>query len=48
MLTAIIAMAYSHVTITGQLSFYYQDWLSMELPQNIARWLMLGFLLLLR
>ncbi len=43
MLVAIIAMAYFHYTQTGQLSFYYQDWLNLEVPIEISRYIMLGF-----
>ncbi|WDE13371.1 complex I subunit 4 family protein [Thalassomonas haliotis] len=43
MLVAIILMAATHYQQTGQLSFYYPDWLALELPLEYARWLMLGF-----
>jgi len=43
MLVAIIAMAYFHLQETGFLSFYYQDWLLLDLPLAQARYIMLGF-----
>ncbi|WP_206484559.1 NADH-quinone oxidoreductase subunit M [Thalassotalea sp. G2M2-11] len=43
MLIAIILMAYLHLQQTGSLSFSYQDWLKLELPQELASYLMLGF-----
>jgi NADH-quinone oxidoreductase subunit M len=43
MLVAIIAMAYIHQQQIGDLSFSYQDWLSLELNSEIAQYLMLGF-----
>jgi len=43
MLVAIIAMAYIHQQQLGDLSFSYQDWLSLELNSDIAQYLMLGF-----
>lgn len=43
MLVAIIAMAYIHQQQIGDLSFSYQDWLSLELNREIAQYLMLGF-----
>ncbi len=43
MLIAIIVMAYLHQQQTGNLSFSYQDWLMLELPPELATYLMLGF-----
>lgn len=43
MLVAIIAMAYIHQQQVGDLSFSYQDWLSLELNNELALYLMLGF-----
>ncbi len=43
MLVAIIAMAYIHQQQVGDLSFSYQDWLSLELNNDVAQYLMLGF-----
>lgn len=43
MLVAIILMAYSHQLQVGELSFSYQDWLSIELDEQVAFYLMLGF-----
>jgi len=43
MLVAIITMAYIHQQQTGLLSFYYQDWLSLDIKIGIAQYLMLGF-----
>jgi len=43
MLVAIIAMAYFHYQQTGFLSFFYQDWLLLDLPLEQARYIMLGF-----
>ncbi|OUR61648.1 NADH dehydrogenase [Colwellia sp. 39_35_sub15_T18] len=43
MLVAIIAMAAVHFKQTGQLSFFYQDWLALDLPLSLAQYLMLGF-----
>mgnify|MGYP003384301012 CR=1 FL=1 len=43
MLVAIIAMAAVHFKQTGQLSFFYQDWLALNLPLSLAQYLMLGF-----
>jgi len=43
MLVAIIAMAMLHSNATGQLSFYYLDWLSLALPVSTTQYLMLGF-----
>ncbi len=43
MLVAIIATGYFHLTQTGQLSFYYLDWLKLELPLSVSQYLMLGF-----
>jgi NADH-quinone oxidoreductase subunit M len=43
MLVAIIAMAYIHQQETGILSFNYQDWLLLDIPLDIAQYLMFGF-----
>ena len=43
MLIAIIAMAYFHYDQTGRISFFYQDWLALNVPIEISRYLMLGF-----
>ncbi|TWX56356.1 NADH-quinone oxidoreductase subunit M [Colwellia hornerae] len=43
MLVAIIAMAYIHQQQTGDLSFYYQDWLMLDIKLDVAQYLMLGF-----
>ncbi|GLX77504.1 NADH-quinone oxidoreductase subunit M [Thalassotalea insulae] len=43
MLIAIILMAYLHQQQTGTLSFAYQDWLALELPPELATYMMLGF-----
>lgn len=43
MLVAIIAMAAIHFQQTGQISFFYQDWLRLDLPLSISHYLMLGF-----
>ncbi len=43
MLVAIIATAYFHHQQTGALSFYYQDWLLLDIPLELASYLMLGF-----
>jgi len=43
MLVAIIAMAYFHYSQMGQVSFFYQDWLSLNVPIEISRYIMLGF-----
>lgn len=43
MLVAIIAMSFIHYQQVGQLSFSYQDWLTLELPLSISQYLMLGF-----
>lgn len=43
MLVAIIAMAAMHHEQTGQWSFFYQDWLALELPLSSTQYLMLGF-----
>jgi len=43
MLVAIIAMAAIHFQQTGEISFYYQDWLTLELPIQTSTYLMLGF-----
>ncbi|NQZ86129.1 MAG: NADH-quinone oxidoreductase subunit M [Colwellia sp.] len=43
MLVAIIAMAYIHQQQTGVMSFYYQDWLMLDIKIGVAQYLMLGF-----
>jgi len=43
MLVAIIAMASIHFQQTEQVSFFYQDWLTLDLPASISFYLMLGF-----
>lgn len=43
MLVAIIAMATIHFQQTDQVSFFYQDWLVLELPLSVSTYLMLGF-----
>ena len=43
MLVAIIAMAYLHYDQTGLISFFYQDWLLLDIPLDMARYLMFGF-----
>ena len=43
MLVAIIAMALIALQQTGQLSFYYLDWLKLSLPLSSAKFIMLGF-----
>lgn len=43
MLVAIIAMAILHVKQTGQLSFFYFDWLALDLPLSMTQYVMLGF-----
>lgn len=43
MLVAIIATAYFHLLQTGRLSFYYLDWLLLDIPLEISQYLMLGF-----
>jgi len=43
MLIAIIAMAYFHFSQTGKISFFYQDWLALNMPIDLSRYLMLGF-----
>ncbi len=43
MLVAIIAMAALHFQQTGKVSFFYPDWLVLDLPISISEWLMLGF-----
>ncbi len=43
MLVAIIAMAIIHYQQFGQLSFFYQDWLTLNLPLSVSQYLMLGF-----
>lgn len=43
MLVAIIATGYFHLLQTGQLSFYYLDWLMLDIPLEMSQYLMLGF-----
>jgi NADH-quinone oxidoreductase subunit M len=43
MLIAIILMAFIHKQQVGQLSFAYQDWLSLSLSADYSYYLMLGF-----
>ena len=43
MLVAIIATGYFHLLQTGRLSFYYPDWLMLDIPLEISQYLMLGF-----
>ena len=43
MLVAIIAMAAIHFQHTGRVSFFYADWLTLDLPSSINTYLMLGF-----
>ena len=43
MLVAIIGMAFVHQQQTGELSFYYPDWLQLKLPVELSYYLMLGF-----
>jgi NADH-quinone oxidoreductase subunit M len=43
MLVAIIATGYFHILQTGQLSFYYLDWLALDIPLSLSQYLMLGF-----
>jgi len=43
MLVAIIAMAFLHFQQTGQLSFFYSDWLTLIIPFNVSQYIMLGF-----
>ena len=43
MLIAIILMAYMHKQQVGQLSFAYQDWLTLSLLPEYSYYLMLGF-----
>ncbi|MBL4940470.1 MAG: NADH-quinone oxidoreductase subunit M [Colwellia sp.] len=43
MLVAIIAMAAIHFQQTGRVSFFYADWLILELPLSTSFYLMLGF-----
>lgn len=45
MLLAIVALAWQGAALTGQLSFSYGDLLGLELPADLAFWLMLGFFL---
>ena len=43
MLVAIIATGYFHLLKTGELSFYYLDWLALDMPLSMTQYLMLGF-----
>ena len=43
MLVALIAMAYLHYHQTGRISFFYQDWLLLDIPLEQARFIMFGF-----
>jgi len=43
MLVAIICVGYLHYQHFGYFSFYYQDWLALNLSLDIEIWLMLGF-----
>ena len=43
MLVAIIAMGYFHLMKAGELSFYYLDWLALDMPLSMSQYLMLGF-----
>jgi len=43
MLVAIIAMSALHFQQTGRVSFFYQDWLLLNIPIKTAQYLMLGF-----
>ena len=43
MLVAIILMATIHFQQTGKISFFYQDWLTLNVPLEQARFIMLGF-----
>ena len=43
MLIAIVVMAYIHYQQMGQLSFSYQEWLSLSINAEIELYLMLGF-----
>jgi NADH-quinone oxidoreductase subunit M len=43
MLVAIIAMSVIHYQQVGVVSFFYLDWLALELPRSISTYLMLGF-----
>jgi len=43
MLVAIITMAYLHYQQFGRLSFYYHDWQMLNLEENTAYYIMLGF-----
>ena len=43
MLVAIISMAAIYFQQTGQVSFFYQDWLTLALPASTSFYLMLGF-----
>lgn len=43
MLVAIIATGYFHLLQTGELSFYYLDWLALDMPLSMTQYLMLGF-----
>ena len=43
MLVAIIVMSVLHFQQTGRVSFFYQDWLALDVPFKTAYYLMLGF-----
>ncbi|MGB1262901.1 MAG: complex I subunit 4 family protein [Cognaticolwellia sp.] len=43
MLVAIIATGYFYFRQTGQFSFYYLDWLALDIPLSLSQYLMLGF-----
>ena len=43
MLVAIIAMALIHTQQKGQLSFFYLDWLTLSIPLELSKYIMLGF-----
>jgi len=43
MLVAIISMAAIHFQQTGRVSFFYADWLVLDLPSSTSFYLMLGF-----
>jgi NADH-quinone oxidoreductase subunit M len=43
MLVAIIAMSVIHYQQAGVVSFFYPDWLALELPLSTSTYLMLGF-----
>ncbi|EED36096.1 NADH dehydrogenase i chain m, membrane subunit [Luminiphilus syltensis NOR5-1B] len=45
MLLAIVVLAWQGAALTGKLSFSYGDLLGLDLPPELAFWLMLGFFL---